>query len=80
MALSACSDGEGPPAAAAPRADEVVMVHGAPVAQAQDAAGKHGLDSDPRAKPFLLQLRCRISRCSLVMRLKRSGLLRALLR
>ncbi|QNK68573.1 hypothetical protein [Variovorax sp. PAMC26660] len=79
MALSACGDGEGLPAATAPRPDEVV-VHGAPVAHAQDATGKHGLDNDPRAKPLLLQLRCRLSRCSLIMRLKRSGLLRALLK
>lgn len=78
MAFSACGDGKVPSAAAEPRGNNAVSQI-IPVVQAQDAAARHGLDSDPRARPFLLQMRCRLSRCNLILRLKRSGLLRALL-
>lgn len=79
MALSACGDGKVPPAAPEPRGNDTVSLI-IPTAQEQDAAARHGLDGDTRAKPFLLQMRCRLSRCNLILRLKRSGLLRALLK
>jgi hypothetical protein len=79
MALSACGDAQGPPTASARGASEVAA-HVVPVVQEPDAAAaKHKLENDPRAKSFLLHLRCRLSRCSLLVRLKRSRLLNALL-
>ncbi len=79
MALSACGDGKVPSAAAEPRGNDAVSQI-IPVVQEQDAAARRGLDGDAHAKPFLLQMRCRLSRCNLILRLKRSGLLRALLK
>lgn len=79
MALSACGDRRAPPSAAELHPDDAAA-HAVLVKKEPGATGKHGLEKDPRAAPFLLHLRCRLSRCSLIVRLKQSRLLRALLK
>lgn len=77
MLLSACGDRMGAATAGDPPAGAVV----AHLANKGEDPGAPGLrDGESRVIPLLVQWRCSLSRCSLVVRLRQSGLVRALLR
>jgi hypothetical protein len=78
MLLSACGDRKGSPASV-DRQGSTVAEHVTAAGEEFGMTGLRDRGGESRATPLLVQWRWRLSRCSVVLRLQRSGFVRALL-